>query len=330
MRLEQAFAETADPNAHLETDKSHNKTIYMRKVYLLFLTFAAATLAVTGCKTASQKSGADSTLTDSAALGGDTMTVDSIVFTDVSRDSTVECSIRIDFPYGSDSFSLAVKAFIGDELAALFLPYNNEEEAVARKYPRYKGSVLEGKQMVDHYGRATMEYFSDSQKSTMQEMGWGEEDRPRLSEAIGVRKSDETREYVTFHITEYAYLGGAHPSFTAYSVNIGKRTGKPLTHTVDSTKLKAMQPILEKGVLGYLKLADESVSAKNYKSRLFLPDNGMIPLPAHAPYLQGDSVCFVYQQYEIAAYALGLVSFNVAYKDMENYLSKDAKELFGK
>lgn len=299
----------------------------MNKVYLLLLAFIVATMAVTGCKTASQKSGADSSLTDSAALASDTMTVDSIVFTEESRDSTIECYIRVDFPYGSDSFSLAVKAFIARELAALYLPKNNLEKQEARKYPLYKGSALKGKQMVDHYGRGTVKFFSDSQESTMQEMGWGEEDRPKLSLALNIRKSDETPKYVTYHITEYVYLGGAHPSFTAYSVNISKITNKPLDQTVDSTKLKALQPILGKGALSYLKEADESVNAKNYRDQLFLPDNGLIPLPAHAPYLQGDSLCFVYQQYEIAAYALGLVSFNVAYKDIENYLCKEAKEL---
>ncbi len=301
----------------------------MKKLSPLFVVLAAAMLAITGCKSQSQKNGTDSTATDSAAIGQDTLTVDSIAFASADNDSTIECTIRIDYPYGSDSLSLAVKTFIGKELAALFLPYNNEEDAVARKYPLYKGSVLKGQQMVDHYGKGTMNYFSDSQKSTMQEMGWGEEDRPRLSLELNIRKSDETKNYVTYSITEYVDFGGAHPSFSAYYVNISKLTNKPLEQTVDTTKVKDLQKLLGKGVLSYLKMADESTNAKNYKNQLILPENGMIPLPVHAPYLQGDSVCFVYQQYEIAPYALGLVSFDVACKDIKDFLCKDAKELLG-
>lgn len=301
----------------------------MKRLSTLFVVLAAIVLATAGCKSKAQKNGADSTATDSAAMGKDTLAVDSMSFSSACNDSTVECFICVDYPYGSDSLSLGVKEFIGNELASLFLPYNNEEAAVARKYPKYKGSVLKGQQMVDHYGKGTINYFTDSQKGTMQEMGWGEEDRPRLSLELNIRKSDETPKYVTYRISEYVDLGGAHPSFSSYSVNISKLTNKPLEQTVDTTKLKAVQKMLGKGVLSYLKLADESVNAKNYKDQLFLPDNGMIPLPVHAPYLQGDSVCFVYQQYEIAAYALGLVSFNIACKDIKDYLCKDAREVLG-
>ncbi len=300
----------------------------MKYLHFLALTLVAATLAVTGCKTSPQKSGADSTA-DSTAAEGDTLTVDSMSFEKANDDSTITCSICVDYPYGSDSFAVAVKEFIGRELAALYLPKNNLEPQDARKYPLYKGSALKGQQMVDHYGRGTVKFFSDSQKSTMDEMGWGDEDKPRMALELNIRKSDETPKYVTYHITEYVDLGGAHPSFTAYSVNISKITNKPLDQTVDTTKVKAIQKLLGKGALSYLKEADESVNAKNYRDQLFLPSNGLIPLPVHAPYLQGDSLCFVYQQYEIAAYAVGLVSFNIACKDIKDYLCKDAKEILG-
>lgn len=299
----------------------------MKKVYSLFLSLGVVALASTGCKTAPQKSGVDSSAVDSAAVGHDTLTVDSMAFSAVGNDSTAECFIRVDYPYGSDSLSLGVKEFIGGELAAQFMPYNNEEESVARKYPRYKGGVLKGQQMVDHYGKTTMKYFGDSQESTMKEMGWGEEDRPKMSQELNIRKSDETSKYVTYHISDFVYLGGAHPSYTSYSVNISKLTNKPVAQMVDSTKLRALQPLLSKGVLSYLKLASEDVTAKNFKSSLFLPESGLIPLPVHTPYLKGDSVCFVYQQYEIASYAMGLVSFNVAVKDIKKYLCKDAIDL---
>ncbi len=301
----------------------------MKRLSTLFVVLAAIVLAITGCKSKTQKNGADSTATDSAAIGKDTLVVDSMSFSSACNDSSVQCFICVDYPYGSDSLSLAVKEFIGSELAALFLPYNNEEDDVARKYPKYKGSVLKGQQMVDHYGQGTIKYFCDSQKSTMQEMGWGEEDRPSLSLELNIRKTDETTKYVTYRVTEYVDLGGAHPSYSTYCVNISKLANKPLEQTVDTTKVKAVQKILGKGVLSYLKFADESVTAKNYRDQLILPANGMIPLPVHAPYLEGDSLCFVYQQYEITPYALGLVSFEVACKDIKDYLCKDASELLG-
>ena len=42
-------------------------------------------------------------------------------------------------------------------------------------------------------------------------------------------------------------------------------------------------------------------------------ENGIIPLPAAAPYLSPDGVVFVYGQYEIGAYAIGMPTFTVPY-----------------
>ncbi len=125
-------------------------------------------------------------------------------------------------------------------------------------------------------------------------------------------------------------MGGAHGAYIAYSLNLNKHTCKPVDNPVDSTKLKALQPLLRKGVLEYIKDAgDTETTDATLNNVLTLELNGLIPLPAHAPYVKGDSLCFIYQQYEIAPYAMGLVSFNIAYKDIKPYLTAEGKALFG-
>ena len=70
----------------------------------------------------------------------------------------------------------------------------------------------------------------------------------------------------------------------------------------------------------------EKVSEKDLNDHLFV-DNGVIPIPAHAPYLAADGVHFIYQQYEIGPYAIGMVSFTVPYAEIKQYPSKEALQL---
>ena len=106
-------------------------------------------------------------------------------------------------------------------------------------------------------------------------------------------------------------------------------------YPVDSTALKALQPILREGVKSYFvdvaKNDGESVSdtdIKDFMDGLFI-ENGIIPLPAAAPYLSPDGVVFVYGQYEIGAYAIGMPTFTVPYDKIEKYLTPEARRLTG-
>lgn len=132
---------------------------------------------------------------------------------------------------------------------------------------------------------------------------------------------------LTYAVLGYTYLGGAHGSAVDYHVNINKATGKPLTETVDTLKLKELQPILKKGIVSYIAPQDSEVTEKNLKNYLFLGENGLIPIPAHAPYLTPEGVCFKYQQYEIGPYAMGIIEFVVPFKDIKPFLLPEVQKL---
>ena len=116
---------------------------------------------------------------------------------------------------------------------------------------------------------------------------------------------------------------------------------------VDTTRVKDLQPILRKGVLSYLnqQSGDENQTANEEKTGnegqneneeqitdaqlndyLFI-ENGIIPLPSSSPYLAKDGVHFIYQQYEIGPYAMGLVSFTVPLDKIKPYLTAEALKL---
>ncbi len=243
------------------------------------------------------------------------------------QDSTIECSFEVDYPKGTDSLAAGVKQFIADELSAIYFPYNYEDDAAALTgYPKYSGNVAQCDAIVKHYADGTKRYFIQLQKETMQERT--ENDWiPRYLCDVKVKKRTETPKYVTYSVANELYSGGAHGSHLYSETTISKRTCHPLVQTVDTTKVMAMQPLLRKGIVGYLKDCGVENAETEYKSHLFLPEDGHFPLPATTPSLTPDGVSFVYQQYEIASYAVGLVSFTIPYAEIMPYLCDEAKQL---
>lgn len=273
--------------------------------------------AFVGCKPKSRNA--------SVEAKADTVSVlstDSIVFSQTA-DSTLECKIVVDYPIGNDSLSMEVRNYIARELWSRYLPLVNDG-AEAKKYPMYSGKLDNGKAIVDYYGKGIMAYLKE-QSDEMRGEGIGE--LPGMSSDVSIRKTDDNSRYITYESTQYAYLGGAHGSTFVYSSNISKATGKVLEQSVDTLKLEAMQPMLRKGVLSYMHEGGEkSVNEKNLGDYLFI-ENGIIPLPSTTPYLAKDGVHFVYQQYEIGPYAMGLISFTVPYSEIKPYLTKEALKL---
>ncbi len=311
----------------------------MKRLPIVLLSAAALTFAATGCKNTPQKSGTDSLSTDSVA-NTDTLVVDSFGYVYNNADSTIECVISVDYPRGDDSLSQAVKAFIGKELCDLYLPYgygsdeNLEEKdnfvPVHKEYPNYKGSVLDGQKMIDYYGKGSVKFMKETMKDLRETMD--EDDyRVNLCCSVSVRKAVETPTYITYYLNTYTEMGGPHGSYTWYAVNISKLTNKPIEKAIDSSKTKAIQSLLVKGIEQYFNEDGEGdfkiSDLYTYLDPTEEKPVKQIPLPALTPYIEKDSLCFVYQQYEIAPYSAGLVSFNIALKDIKPYLRKEVLDL---
>ncbi len=305
----------------------------MKKLPMILLGTIALTFAMAGCKTSTPKEDADSLANDSVdtlaatAAAPDTMLTEAFTYAFYNVDSTIQSTIYVDYPHGDDSLSLAVKAFISKQLGELYVPYHFAEEAEALKnYPRYKGSVLQAQKLLDYYGKGAAKFLAEQQGE------FSGEDKPHVCSDVKIRKVAETSTYVTYLMNCYDEVGGAHGSFTSYNLNISKLTNKPIEKVFDSGKTHVLQKILQKGVEHYFKeCGDEEFNISTILEYLdLLGEKGsknMIPLPAHTPYIENDSLCFVYQQYEIAPYAAGLVSFNVALKDIKPYLRQEVKDL---
>lgn len=280
-----------------------------KKLSIVFLAVVCAICSCNGGKSASQ---AEPLSTDNVSS--------------VRKSGNLECKITVDYPNGEDSLSHSVAAYINGELGRQYLPVINSEDGVGQ-YPLYNGIQTSGKAVAEYYANGTIEYIKRQAKELKEA---GMTDIPALTYELSVRKIADNDRYVSYETASYAFLGGAHGSSVDYAVNIAKQSGKVLTQAVDTLQAKAMQPVLRKGVLNYLhEQGDTAVTEKTLGEYLFV-ENGTIPLPVHTPYLAEDGVHFVYQQYEIGPYAMGMIAFTVPYDEIKPFLTKDALGLMKK
>ncbi len=300
------------------------KTAFYLTCHTLLL--AAALTSAASCKSAEKTATKPAAPAVAVAAAPDTLVTAPAYTYATKQDTTIECSAEVDFPRQNNALAKGVKEFIAKEFASLYLPYNNEDPVPTAEYPLFQGSVDQPDALVKHYTDGTKRYFASLQKGMVEEgvePGW----MPHFLSEVKVKKHEETSAYVTYGVSHNTYLGGAHGSYLYTETTLSKRSCRPLAQTVDTTKVMQMQDLLRKGVISYLKEGGVENVETDYKSYLFLPEDGHFPLPAFTPALTKEGVTFVYQQYEIASYAVGLVSFTVPYADIMPYLCDEAKAL---
>ena len=299
----------------------------MKKKHLSLITLALVASIMMGCKASSTKAQAANDVKEAQAADTLVVSTDSCI---LQEGEIVQCAISVDYPTEPNELSKNIRTILNEELANLYLGNMNGDQI--EKQESYKGDLANGNLVIEKYCKDNFAYL----KSQMKDL---KDADPRadanMSYDIRLNKEAETDSYVTYHCFSYVYLAGAHGSTFERSFNIVKATGKKLSQVVDTARVKDLQPILRKGVLSYLNQQsgnesqtenEEQITDAQLNDYLFI-ENGIIPLPSSSPYLAKDGVHFIYQQYEIGPYAMGLVSFTVPLDKIKPYLTGEALKL---
>ena len=273
---------------------------------------------MTGCKAGQKNTTNEGQEMENSASAEEELAADSIVFSENGEGYT--CSMKIDFPQGDGKLDEGIRNFLNSALGD-FAGCDNPDKPKAE----YKGDKNNGKAMLDFYGKQRSKDMKEEYKSLL-ELNEGAEPPASFSFDGNIRLKEKAAKYVTYSIDSYVYLGGAHGSSVSREVNIIRETGKVLTESVDTTKTKELQPILRKGVIDYFKDCGEDVSDDKLNDMLFINDN-TIPIPACTPALTNQGLKFIYQQYEIGPYALGMVNFTVPYDKIKKFMTGEAAKL---
>lgn len=299
----------------------------MKKKHLSLITLALVASIMMGCKASSTKAQAANDVKEAQAADTLVVSTDSCI---LQEGEIVQCAISVDYPTEPNELSKNIRTILNEELANLYLGNMNGDQI--EKQESYKGDLANGNLVIEKYCKDNFAYL----KSQMKDL---KDADPRadanMSYDIRLNKEAETDSYVTYHCFSYVYLAGAHGSTFERSFNIVKATGKKLSQVVDTARVKDLQPILRKGVLSYLNQQsgnesqtenEEQITDAQLNDYLFI-ENGIIPLPSSSPYLAKDGVHFIYQQYEIGPYVMGLVSFTVQLEKIKPYLTGEALKL---
>lgn len=225
------------------------------------------------------------------------LVTDSVSFE--KKDSIAEVSIYADFPTTApQSIKTAISEYIIEFLGA-----------------EYMGSLENGDSIVNYYGRKEYNYLVNEFKET--------EGETPLMVDHKFNKIRETRKYVTYVAVNDVYMGGAHGFSIVQGATFRKADGRKFNNDMLVGVYKdEFRALLKKGLKEYFgmpKMTDDDL-----KKLLILNDPydvDFLPLPQNPPYITAKGLTFVYQQYEIAAYAAGLPSFTIPFDEIKPYLT---------
>ncbi|SDC71924.1 DUF3298 and DUF4163 domain-containing protein [Niabella drilacis] len=165
------------------------------------------------------------------------------------------------------------------------------------------------------FGRSFIENFRDD-VDTMKASGNGDEapvSMMHYDQQISSNLVYNNHGYAVLSVGNYAYTGGAHGMYGQTMLCLDMKQQRELTFrdvlTIDSATL---QPILEHHFRARYKIADNKpLTEILFDERLALTDNF---------YFTPGGIGFIYQPYEVAAYAFGLIDVWVPYADLKPWL----------
>lgn len=201
--------------------------------------------------------------------------------------------------------------------------------AVDQMKPRYDGDSL-AKQinnLVYKYTERTLEDFIKTEVESYRESytelylaqkAAKEEVSPMFSNDLTykIKLTEAYPNVVSVKISSSGYGGGAHGYSQCTLANFHKDTGKEVgIHDIFKPEAeKTIISMIEKRLIQLWGAKDD----KEMKEWLFVED---LYIPANF-LLEKDSVRFLYNEYEIAPYAMGTSEIRIAYSDLKDYLQK--------
>jgi hypothetical protein len=232
--------------------------------------------------------------------------------------------------FTTDSISIKKEGLGGDFSATIEMPtsgnpllVNSINEWISEQLGNsYEGDVNDVKQMLQFYAKL----YTTAKDSTHLDTIWGDGKYAELAldRSFEIEKIYETSKLVTFGVnSSFYYHGAAHPNTTynaqTFRKSDGRRFGweiicEDYTLADDSTYVP-LESKLRAGIAKYFEVANEddlgdmlSIEKSDFSYNF--------PRPQSIPYLTKDGLNFVYQQYEIAPYAMGMPAVTIPCEEL--------------
>jgi hypothetical protein len=188
---------------------------------------------------------------------------------------------------------------------------------------------IDGPEAIKKYGQNLFESQQADWHGVYDEME-PDERMGAFSKTHEITMLAQTKQYVTYFYETYMYGGGAHGYLTQVGFTFRKSDGRqiPLLKNTNSRKLAKL---LKEGVRRHFsERPDKPLSDEELLDFLFAEEVSSLnnlPLPGNSPYLSDTGMVFLYTQYEIAPYSSGIITFEIPFKEIEPFMTDEAKKL---
>ena len=251
-----------------------------------------------------------------------------------SEDSMAIIKVSVQWPTsGNDSLVTAIRRYVCEELQSSLI---QEGEPEFKYYDDGQEAV---QALVDTaYNELTAAWKESKGNGIPTDTPYGC--------YVKINKLEETDQYVTYIANHEGFQGGAHgyaaSSYQTFRKRDGLRIGYQTKFNRETEQFEKqnqnlfkdpqspkLAQLIKEGVRSYFKECGENVATDEALLEELIGVNSAdsIPLPSNAPSFTKNGLAFVYQQYEIASYAVGMINFDVPYDKIRPLLTKEAAEL---
>ena len=253
---------------------------------------------------------------------------DTLVVNPASRymsDSTATSALNVAFPVANKKnaqLAAAINEWISEQLGGT---YGDSAEG------DYAKLLSDTAAMVDHYYAAIKKLNDDNWKEMAENMQPEDLQGMQLFDSIAIMKTAEGKDWVTFQFVNDVFQGGAHGSHLVFGQTFRKSDGRRIGWDIIRQLPEGnLQELMRKGLVSYF-AADNEEGFKEEDLESVLDESARyyIPMPQCPPLFTSEGILFLYNQYEIAAYAMGLPCFVLTWEELKPHLNVTAKRLAG-
>lgn len=218
---------------------------------------------------------------------------DSMVVKDAQSLVSYDCMLPVDGPEACvDSMLAWIMPMLADSTAAAGFRHTAEGDCKA---------------FLERQGQDYLQQDYAELKS-MAEEGFA----PGMERDMRVSVAYEDSTCITFLVTSYTYLGGAHGYSSVFGATFSKTDGHHMSYAdlLADRSAEQLRKEIREGLKTYFMVETDAELRENLFGQEDLTMNAAeyeaFPLPVADPWLEEDGVHLIYQQYEIACYAAGM------------------------
>lgn len=212
----------------------------------------------------------------------------------LAEGSDARIEIQIDVEYPTSGPGKQALAAIRDTITARLFGEGFEGMTPAEAVESYKQKT------VSEYKELNMPLLEESEGMPTASLSWDDYTYGKFTGSHG--------KIISYSVTRYVYTGGAHGMTAESALNFNRQTGALLSE--DDFFKEGYQDRLRTLLSDHLA---ESLDEPADTSMLFTREIG----PNGNFRISDDGVTYIYNQYEIAPYAMGVISVTIPWNELE-------------